>query len=232
MDVQILGSSSKGNCYVVSDGVTRLMLDCGLPPREIMKGIGFSPRQISACLVTHSHGDHVKAANVLSQRYGIKIYASRGCIEAAALNCAEPVKSMTEFNVISWDILPFDVQHDAPEPLGFLLKSRKTGEKLLYFTDTYYIKYRFCGLTHIMCEANYGLDILRNKIDSGEIPQFLAKRVMSSHMSIDHLIEMLKSNDLSELRQIYLCHLSDSNSDAELFKRRVMEATGAEVVVC
>lgn len=227
-----MGSSSKGNCYVVSDGVTRLLLDCGLPIREILRGMDFLPQYTAACLVTHSHGDHVKSANKLAQLYGMRVYASAGCIAAACLKGAVPVKSMERFSVLSWDILPFDVEHDAPEPLGFLLRSNATGEKLLYFTDTYYLKYRFKGLTHILCEANYDLDILRNKVDRGVIPKFLGDRILGSHMSIDHLVEMLKANDLSRLRRILLCHLSDGNSDAERFKRRIQEATGAEVIVC
>ena len=232
MDIKVLGSSSKGNCYVVSDGKTRLLLDCGLPVRQILQGIGFNPQSVAGCLVTHSHGDHVKAAEKLSRLYGVRVYTSGGCICAAGLTGAVSVKGMEQFSVGSWSVLPFDVEHDAPEPLGFLLNSTETGEKLLYFTDTYYVKYRFNGLTHILCEANYSLDILREKIDSGAVPRFLGERVMSSHMSIDHLLEMLKANDLSRLRQVYLCHLSDSNSDAAEFKQRVQKAVGAEVIVC
>lgn len=232
MDIKVLGSSSKGNCYVVSDGATKLLLDCGLPIKEILKGIDFAPQFVAACLVTHSHGDHVKSANKLSQLYGVRVYASAGCIDAARLRCACAVKSMVQFAVGSWEILPFDVQHDAPEPLGFLLRSSVTNEKLLYFTDTYYLKYRFKGITHILCEANYSLDIIREKVDSGVIPKSLGDRIIGSHMSIDHLLEMLKSNDLSRLRKIYLCHLSDSNSNAAVFKQRVQETTGVEVIVC
>ncbi|MBQ9947920.1 MAG: MBL fold metallo-hydrolase [Oscillospiraceae bacterium] len=232
MDIKILGSSSKGNCYFVSDGATKLLLDCGLPIKEILKGIDFAPQFVTACLVTHSHGDHVKSANKLAQLYGVRVYASKGCIDAALLKCACIVKSMEQFSVGSWTILPFDVQHDAPEPLGFLLRSSVSGEKLLYFTDTYYLKYRFKGVTHILCEANYSLDIIQGKVDSGAIPKSLGDRIIGSHMSIDHLVDMLKANNLSRLCRIYLCHLSDSNSNADEFKRRVQEATGAEVVVC
>lgn len=233
MKIKVLGSSSKGNCYVVSDGVTTLLLDCGVPVKQIIAGVDFAPQKVSGCLVTHSHGDHVKSAGNLSKLYGIRIYASAGCLAAAHVSgFTRTVKAMCEFTVGTFAVLPFDVEHDAPEPLGFLLKSLKTGEKLLYFTDTYYIKYRFKGITHIMCEANYDIDILNDKINSGAVPRFLGERVMSSHMSIEHLIQMLKANDLSCLQKIYLCHLSDSNSNAEDFKRRVQEATGAEVIVC
>ena len=98
MDIKILGSSSKGNCYFVSDGATKLLLDCGLPIKEILKGIDFAPQFVTACLVTHSHGDHVKSANKLAQLYGVRVYASKGCIDAALLKCACIVKSMEQFS--------------------------------------------------------------------------------------------------------------------------------------
>ena len=129
-------------------------------------------------------------------------------------------------------MLPFDIQHDAPEPLGFLLKSVVTGEKLLYFTDTYYLKYRFNGVTHILCEANYDIDILNENVNGGNVPKCLAERVISSHMSIEHLEQFLKACDLSRLRAVYLCHLSDSNSNAADFRERIQRLTGAEVIVC
>lgn len=232
MEIKVLGSSSKGNCYVVSDGKTRLLLDCGLPVRAIMTGIDFKPQTVAGCLITHSHNDHVKSANKLSQLYGMRVYASQGCIDEAQLNCVRTVKAMNELSIGSFKVLPFDIQHDAPEPLGYLLKSTETGEKLLYFTDTYYLKYRFKGVTHILCEANYDLDILNSKVSGGDVPKCLAERIISSHMSIEHLEQFLRSCDLSKLRAVYLCHLSDSNSNAAEFRERIQRLTGAEVIVC
>lgn len=231
MGINVLGSSSKGNCYIVSDGVTKLLLDCGVPIRQILSGIDFKPDSVAGCFVTHSHGDHVKSARDLQFR-GIKVYASGGCAEAAGLSGTVRAESLKMLTIGTFRVLPFDIQHDAPEPLGFLLKSTITGEKLLYFTDTYYLKYRFAGITHILCEANYGLDILRRRVECGEVPKMLADRVISSHMSIDHLEQFFRACDLSKLRKVWLCHLSDGNSNAEEFRRRIQRLTGVEVVVC
>ena len=139
---------------------------------------------------------------------------------------------MEQFEVGTFTILPFDVEHDVPEPLGFLVYSKETKERLLYLTDTYYIRYIFKGLTHILIEANYDPDILLrnagiNYKDSGR-----AKRVITSHMSIDTTIQTLESFDLSLVRQIYLLHLSNDNSNAEVFKERVQAITGKEVYIC
>ena len=145
---------------------------------------------------------------------------------------SDHVKALEQFEVGTFTILPFDVEHDVPEPLGFLVYSKETKERLLYLTDTYYIRYIFKGLTHILIEANYDPDILLrnagiNYKDSGR-----AKRVITSHMSIDTTIQTLESFDLSLVRQIYLLHLSNDNSNAEVFKERVQAITGKEVYIC
>ena len=55
---------------------------------------------------------------------------------------------------------------------------------------------------------------------------------MKSHMSLEHLVDMLRANDLGRLRQIYLIHLSQNNSNAQQMKEEIQRQTGAEVYVC
>ena len=57
-----LGSGSKGNATLVSDGETHVLVDCGFGLRETEKRLarfGLHARQLSAVLVTHEHGDHI-----------------------------------------------------------------------------------------------------------------------------------------------------------------------------
>ena len=61
VSIQVIGSSSKGNCYLLNDGSSRLMLECGLPWRKIKEAIKFDLANIFSVLVTHEHGDHAKA---------------------------------------------------------------------------------------------------------------------------------------------------------------------------
>lgn len=233
MDIKILASGSSGNAYRIGDGTTELLLDAGIPLKEIQVGCGFKLRQIDGCFITHAHQDHSKAARDLA-RLGMDIYTSQGTIEACGLtgHRIQPVKALVEITVGSFRILPFDVQHDAPEPLGFLFESTVTGEKLLYFTDTYYIKYRFQGLTHIMAECNYDAESMSRSVEAGYIPIELVPRLVKSHMSLEHFIDVLRANDLRSVRQIYLLHLSNNNSNEKRFKEEVQKQTGAEVYVC
>lgn len=233
MRITVIASGSSGNAYRISDGDTALLLDAGVPLKEIQRALNFRVRDLSGCLITHEHGDHAKAAGDLAKA-GVDIYASSGTIAARSLtgHRIKPVEALKEIQIGTFSVMPFDIQHDAKEPLGFLLTSRIRGEKLLYFTDTYYIKYRFAGLTHIMGECNYSMDIVEESVRKGYIPQELVPRLIKSHMSLDHFLDLLRANDLRQVKQIYLLHLSGNNSDAERFKTAVQKLTGTEVYVC
>ena len=233
MDITVIASGSSGNAYRISDGDTALLLDAGIPLQRIKQALNFRVRDIAGCLITHAHGDHAKTAGDLAKA-GVDVYTSQGTIDACRLtgHRIKPVKALQEVMIGTFAVLPFDVQHDAPEPLGFLLTSRRTGEKLLYFTDTYYLKYRFTGLTHIMGECNYSMDIVEQSVRNGYIPPELVPRLIKSHMSLEHFLDLLKANDLHEVKQIYLLHLSNNNSDAERFREAVQKLTGTEVYVC
>jgi len=233
MDIKVLASGSTGNAYLVGDGQTTLLLDAGIPIKAIQIGSGFRVRQITGCFITHAHQDHSKAAKDLA-RFGVDIYTSQGTIEACRLSGhrMKPVKALEELRVGTFQVLPFDVEHDAPEPLGFLFTSMATREKLLYFTDTYFVRYRFSGLTHIMAECNYSMEGIQHSVEAGYIPIERVPRLMKSHMSLDNFLGFLKANDTGRLRQIYICHMSDDNGNEEKIRVAIQRQTGAEVYVC
>ena len=219
-------SGSQGNCYRITDGRTPLLLECGISYKDIQKGCGFRLSEIKACLISHEHQDHCKAVKDL-MKAGIDCYMSQGTTEALEISGhrANIIKAKQQFRIGTWTILPFETQHDAADPLGFLL-ANQDGEKLLYATDTYFIRYRFQGLTHIMIEANYSLDILKRNVEAGAVPKELKTRILKSHFSLENVKKFLLANDLSKVEAIFLLHLSDNNSDCERFKREVMELTG------
>ena len=226
-----LASGSSGNCYRVSDGRTPLLLECGIPYKEIQKNLKFRVSEIAGCLVTHEHQDHCKAVRDL-MKAGIDCYMSHGTAEALKVSGhrLHIIEARQQFRLGTWTILPFETQHDAQEPVGFLLANQE-GEKLLYATDTYYIRYKFHGLTQIMVECNYAADILKRNVEAGAVPKELKGRILKSHFSLENVKEFLKANDLSKVQEIWLLHMSDNNSDSERFKREVMELTGKPVYI-
>ncbi|MFS0776226.1 MBL fold metallo-hydrolase [Neobacillus sp. 3P2-tot-E-2] len=231
IEIKALASSSKGNCYHITDGSTPLLLECGISYKYIQRGLNFQMSSIAGCLVTHEHNDHVKAIREV-MKAGIDVYASKGTFETLSItnHRMKPVKAREQFQIGTWTILPFEVEHDVSEPIGFLLANHQ-GEKLLFATDTYYIRYKFKGLTHIMVECNYSMDILNQNVADGYIDKGRKKRLMRSHFSLENVKDFLNANDLTKVQEIWLLHLSDTNSNADLFKREVQELTGKVVFV-
>ncbi len=232
MNLKVLASSSRGNCYLLETDKDKLMLECGITFKNIKKGLNFDLTGVCGCLVTHEHKDHCKAINDVLNA-GIDVYTSKGTAEALninhhRLNVAEP---KVQFEIGNLIILPFDTEHDATEPLGFLIQNKATGEKILFATDTYYVKYRFTGLNYIMVECNYCQDILAENIEKEIIPKRLKDRILESHFSLDNVKDFLKANDLAEVRKIILLHLSGDNSDSRRMQKEIKELTGIETVI-
>ena len=226
MNIQVIASGRTGNCYRISDGSTTLLLECGIRFESIQAGCSYKTSSISGCLVTHRHGDHAKSVKKLIQR-GIPVYGPQDLAEAyAGVTVWEPLQY---HRIGSMTVLPFAVNHDV-ECYGYQIETDDS-EKLLYVTDTAYVPYTFSGLTHIMAEANYSKGQMIYNMSKGRLPEYLVKRIMQSHMSMETLLEMLKANDMKSVKQIYLLHLSDMNSNAEQFKELVQRQAGAEVYV-
>lgn len=230
MKLKVLGSSSNGNCYVLESPTGSLLLDCGLPWKEIQKGLDFDLSNVKACLVTHEHKDH-SGAILDVMRAGIDCYLSRGTIEALNIPYemsyrAIPASLRMQINFGDFTVLSFDTKHDAADPRGFIIQYRPTGFKTLFLTDSYYSKYAFRGMNAILIECNYIKDTLDANIAAGLIDERMKPRLLQSHFSLEHVIQFLKAIDLSLCREIILLHLSNQNSDALRMIKEVKEATG------
>jgi phosphoribosyl 1,2-cyclic phosphodiesterase len=231
IEIQTLASGSKGNAYRIHDGRTSLLLECGIPWKRIQQELRFKTSDISGCLISHSHLDHCKSIKEVA-RAGINIYLSQGTKDEIGIqhHRVKPVDEKKQFQVGTWLVLPFGVEHDTSSPYGYLL-ANQAGEKLVFITDSFYCRYKFDGLTHVMIEANYSTDILQENISAGRVPPVMKKRLMRSHFSLEHVKDFLNSNDMQRVQEIWLLHLSDNNSDEERFKREIMELTGKVVYV-
>lgn len=230
IEIAALASSSRGNAYLVSDGSSPLLLECGVRIQAIRRRTGYGMSSLAGCLLSHEHKDHARAVKDMLKA-GVDCYMSAGTAEALGLegHRVHVVRSLEQFRVGSWTVLPFDTIHDAPEPLGFLLASG--GAKVLYATDTAYIRYRFRGLTHLMLECNFALDIARENVAQGLLDVEVKNRIVKNHFSLENVKGFLRANDHGRVEGIWLLHLSDGNSDAERFKREIQGLTGKPVYV-
>lgn len=235
LDIYCLASGSSGNSYAIDDGETVLLLEAGIKINKILQGYYDLLERVAGCLITHEHNDHaVSAVNVHNS--GFKIYASKGTLQnIKGITPSEygyiPVTAGKQFSVGSYIVMPWQAQHDCTEPLGYLIYSAVTKDKLLFATDTYYIPNRFVGLNYIMVECNYSEEILKENLITGSINGTLAKRLRQSHFSLENVKDFLKANDLSRIEEIYLLHLSSKNADSKLFKEEIQRLTGKLITV-
>ena len=230
MELKILGSSSAGNCYVFDNGKEALVVECGVAFGKVKESVDFDISRIVGALVSHEHGDHAKMVNKFTESR-IPVYMSNGTANKMELGNNKLVVGMDEHKVVymgSFKVYPFQTQHDAAEPFGFLIYHEEMGT-VLFATDTYYLAYKFDGLNNIMLECNYKLEILEANIEAGKIPARLRDRTIKSHCSLETCKEILNANDLSLVNNIVLIHLSDGNSDANEFKRVIQRETGKNI---
>lgn len=232
MKLHVINTGSVGNCYLLKASTGEiLMIECGVPFKEIQKALDFDYSGVVGCLVSHEHKDHCKAVkDVLNN--GISVYATEETRKTSQERCFGFLKlEKCECQTIgSFAIIPFLVNHDAVDPVGFLIRHPECGV-VLFATDTYYLKQTFKGLNNIIIEANYCEDILNDLEAQGKANTYVSDRVRQSHMSIQQTINTLNANDLTTVNNIVLIHLSDGNSDEKRFKSMVEKATGKRTFV-
>lgn len=228
-----IASSSAGCSYILTSGdLAPLILDAGVSFKAIQTALDFRVSSVAGVLVSHAHGDHCKAVYQLLNS-AVDVYASEGfwrVTNHGQSHSANVLEVDTVTEIEGWKVKPFLAVHDSPDTFGFLIGDQ-SGNRALYLTDSAYSPHRFDSLTHIFVECNYSKEIIRRKVDSGEIDQERFRRTVANHMSLETLCDLLRANDLRRVREIHLLHLSDSNSDEALFKETIAKLTGKPVYV-
>lgn len=232
MKLKVISTGSIGNAYILETENEALLIECGVNIKDIKIELDFDLSKVVGCICTHEHMDHSKSIwDVM--KLGIDTYASFGTLKArfvAEQSRAKVIKKKESFTIGNFRIMPFDVQHDAAEPLGFIIDHPECG-KVLFLTDTNYCKYTFPGLNNIIIEANFCKEIIDRKFGPDSDKEFLRNRILKSHLSLQNCKDMLAANDLSKVNNIVLIHLSDSNSNEKQFQSEVSELTGKNVSV-
>lgn len=231
MKLTVIGSSSKGNAYLLENDQEALLIECGVRFFEIKKALNFKISKLAGCIISHEHGDHCKGV-VEAMNAGVSVYSSFKTHEAMKTDTHHRAKFLHRHimqKIGGFEVIGYDVKHDAADPFCYLIRHADCGV-VLFLTDTYYCEYNFKGLNHVIIEANYSEDIIDARM-SGTDKAFLRDRVIQSHMSLDTCKKTLQAYDLSQVRNVVLIHLSDGNSNEDRVKREIQEATGKLVHV-
>ncbi len=214
MKLKCIATGSSGNCYnLTSNSGETLIIDCGIPIKEIKKGLNWNIRSVVGCIVSHAHSDHSKAVKDLCDM-GIPVFAP--------YITEKPMKiGNGDFRIQAFDLTTLDgrwthTNADGSECpcYGFLITHPEMG-RMLYITDTELIKWKFKGINHILLGTNYDKDLVN--VDN----QSKANHVFRGHLSIDTACEFVKSNNSNYLQNVIMCHLSSENADKDLFIKKM-----------
>lgn len=228
MKLKCLGSSSTGNCYLLtSNSGETLILDCGIPIKEIKKGLNWNIKDVVGVLCTHKHLDHSKSVLELCKTGFHTVVPYLISSKSETFECG---MKKSNFKIDTFALTTIDgswTHTDAngePCPIyGFLITHPEMG-RMIYATDTELIKWRFKGINHILLGVNYDKDLIDNE-DSAKV-----NHVYRGHMSIDTACDFVKANNSKDLQNVIMCHLSKNNADKYLFIEK-MEKTVPNVNV-
>ena len=236
MRCTILASGSKGNCVFIDGGSEALLVDAGLSAKETLARIdraGLDAGKISAVLVTHEHGDHVRGLDVLARRLTIPVYATEGTLRDFLLHrrtSDKPLESRVcrhnePFLAGGFQVEPFATSHDANEPCGFII--RENDLSFGYCTDTGVVTPAMLGLLSrcdgIVLESNHCPDMLAN----GPYPESLKRRIRSKrgHLSNTEAASCLRSLG-KDAPLVILAHLSEINNTPDKARMSAREGMG------
>ena len=231
-----LGSGSRGNCLVAQAGDSRVLLDCGLSPREIARRLarlGLEPGAIDAILVTHEHDDHAGHAYPFAAAHGIPVHLTHGTRRAQeeAGRSADGVElhmieSREPFAVGAVRVEPFPVPHDAREPVQFVLGdgARRLGVLTDLGASTSHVEQTLSGCDALVLETNHDLDLLW----AGDYPKWLKERISGpfGHLDNDSSGRLLAALDRSRLKHVIAAHLSQQNNTMTLARAALARALG------
>lgn len=232
MKVVTFASGSSGNCALVREGETCLLIDAGISLRRIRAALsrqGLSPDALQGVVITHEHADHISALPMLMKYCPVPVYAPRTVANRLRRTVTLIEDHLREivpgvpFSVGNLSVTAFSTPHDTDQSVGY----RMAGTGVFGFcTDTGCVTeemlsaLRRCGA--VVIEANHDVDMLL----SGRYPYPLKRRILSDrgHLSNDNCAKLACALAESGTRAIVLGHLSRENNTPVRAYRTVREA--------
>ncbi|NLM18903.1 MAG: MBL fold metallo-hydrolase [Clostridiaceae bacterium] len=235
-----LRSGSSGNCTLIRNGKTRLIVDCGINGKTFTNALasaGESPLDIDGILITHEHSDHISGLGVILRKYKIPLYITQKTLELILdnigkfdYNLINIIRPEDKFLIKDQLVTSFQVPHDAAETLAYRFETSR-GD-ITVCTDigsiSQSILNQLIDSRLIILESNYDAQLLK----SGPYPRVLKDRISNGHghLSNDECGDALCYLVKTGTEQIVLAHLSKENnhpSIAELTAIQSLNVVGA-----
>ena len=226
---QILGSSSSGNCALLTTDENKILIDAGFSGRKLetlLQQAGESLSSIDAVFLTHEHTDHCKGLNGLSKFPHINVYANEDTAACVQKKLSRPIswqifETGQTFFSSGMEVTTFSIPHDAYDPVGFVFTIGQGMEsyRIAWVTDLGYIpqlvreKIRMVDV--LVIEANYDPGLLEQ---NERRPWSVKQRIKSrhGHLANHETYELLQTSEFSNLKQVYLAHLSSECNSVPL----------------
>ncbi len=219
MVIKVLGSGSSGNCYILESDTEALIIEAGVPLKEVKIALGFNIRKIVGVVVSHSHGDHAKYISEY-EKAGIKTFLPYEISNHVSAEC----NYMGGFRIKDFaladkaGVFKHTNADDSECPCyGFYIAHKDIGS-MVYVSDTELVKWNFRkqNINHILVEANHSIDL----VDKSQ-PNY--EHVLRGHMSLKTALDFILTNDNPALRNVVLLHLSNDNADSAEFLQKTKE---------
>ena len=214
LKISFYGSSSKGNCLVLEDNESSVMIDCGV--KNVEKKI--DTNKLCGILISHQHLDHCKNARILKDYVKCKFYSHKECLDTLPLleHQKYEVKEFKPFEIRNYKIVATEIYHDVKNYL-YLVKHLPTGIKIMYATDTSSFDNISTKDVDVFCiECHHDNDWIQEKEDI----DFIDIRNYSDfgHLSLQDCLQFLKANVNINTKYIFLIHISSSYSKYKEFE--------------
>ena len=221
--ISALASGSNGNCYYIGNDKEAVLVDAGIPCREIekrMKRLALSPAKIKALFVSHEHTDHIRGVPVFAKKYSVPIFITDATLNNSDLYVDRGyTRTFTSYEPVrigSIRITAFPKSHDAADPCSFILE--QDGVTVGVFTDIGlpcpHVTGSFGKCHAAFLETNYDEVMLQ----TGHYPFYLKNRIRGDrgHLSNRQAVELFRKHRPPFMTHLILSHLSKNNNTPEL----------------
>ena len=230
LKIGVLGSGSKGNSLIISYGREALLVDAGFSRKEMLRRLdvmGFAPETIKCVLLTHEHTDHLSGAPVFCDTLKIPLCAAGSVLAMKKRKNARLPEQLwsfepgEQFAIGSFKVASFSVQHDAIDPVGFVISCGTF--KIGIATDLGevgpMVRRNLANCEVLILESNYDVDMLRNSTRADS----LKNRIDGRHGHLDNRAAAAALGNLlgerSEL--LLLAHRSSECNTHELVHENI-----------
>lgn len=207
MKLIVLGSSSKGNCYILKSKNGKFcILDCGVNLQDITSHKefnGFSNLDFVFC--SHEHKDHNRS---------LKEFENSGCDTISYENIGDQKR----IEIGEWIICPFRVKHNALN-YGAIIYNKTENKKIVYATDFIEMP-KIQNVDYWLYEINYDEFTVDKVIDNQDISKVHVANNIQYHNSLENALEYFKSLN-NKPKLIIACHTSEMGGTKELIKKKL-----------